>query len=314
MKLLYTTAFLLCAVGIFTLLHMSPIQFFNGIQQRFERITAGRNVSMKRKIRQTVRRKRIRGIRKILLDSKNVLELTRRKDRLPFYTAASITLFIAGIFLSYLLGNIFLMPVLAVGLSLLPWLSILMNAVSFQRQLNEELETALSMITTSYLRTDNILEAVRESVNSIHYHIRDIFEKFLVQADMISADIPRLLEDMKLQLNNEVFHAWVDQIILCLSNRTLKSTLQPIVSRLSSMRDISGKLSNLMYGSVKEFISMLILSVLNFPLIALMNPQWFHYLTDRPTGQILVAVSFLVMFISLVACISKTRPIEYGGE
>ncbi|OCN01014.1 hypothetical protein A7X67_01525 [Clostridium sp. W14A] len=268
---------------------------------------------MKKEIQRSVKKRRIRGIEKVLYDSRAVLELTHRTDRLPFYTAVSVFLFVAGFFLPAMIGNIYLMPVLAVGMALSPWLYILFNALSFQKQLTTELETALSMVTMGYLRTDNFIEAVRESVNNMNYPVREIFERFLVQATMVSADIPKSLREMKSQLDNAVFHEWIDQVISCLSERALKTTLQPIVSTLSSVREESDKHNNRMYEKNKEFIQMSALIVLNYPMTALMNPTWFHFLTDYTVGQILVAFSFAVIFISLVACINKNRPAEYKG-
>ena len=270
-----------------------------------------RKPSLKQQIKQSVRKRQIRGIRKILLDARSVLELTHRTDRLRWYVSASVVLFFSGILIAFLFESYFLMPVLAIGMSLLPWLAILLSSASFQRQLNEELETALSTITTSYLRNDNIISAVRENVSNIHYPIKEIFEKFLVQADLISSDIPQLLEEMKNGLDNSAFREWVDQIILCRQNRTLKSTLQPIVSRMSTVREVSGKLDNLMYDPLKEFISMTVLVILNFPLVRMMYPDWYYSLTQRTGGQILIAVTFAAVFFSLCACVTMTRPVEY---
>ena len=266
---------------------------------------------MKQKIRQSVRKKRILGIQKIFLDAKNVLVLTHRTDRMYRYSTASIILFFAGIMIAVSLENYFLLPVLSVGMAMLPWLSILLNAVSFQQQLNEELETTLNMITTAYLATDNIIGAVQESIDNIHYPIREIFDKFLVQVNMISSDIPALLKEMKSSLDNTIFREWVDQLILCTQNRTLKSTLQPIVSRLSTVREVSGKLDTIMYEPVKQFIEMAALLILNFPLLRWMYPDWYNTLMYHTVGQIIVSLTFVIIFISLSAVIQKTRPVEY---
>lgn len=313
MAVLYPVAFLLFGIAILTLFHTSPLELYQDGKALYDRIRSGRKTSMKRMIQRSVRKRKIRGIEKVLYDSKAILELTHRTDRLPFYTTISIVLFIAGFFLPSLIGNVFLMPVLAVGLSLLPWLFILFNSLSFQKQLTMELETSLSLVTMAFLRTDNFIEAVRESVIDMHYPVREIFDRFLVQATMVSPDIPGLLNEMKTQLDNAVFHEWVDQVIACLSERARKTTLQPVVAMLSTVREESDKHNNRMYEKNKEFIQMSALMVLNFPMMALMNSDWIHYLKDYVAGQILVALTFVVIFVSLVACINKNRPAEYKG-
>ena len=311
MTALYLFSFLLVAAAILSLLRIAPADFLDSLAGMARTLRPNRKATLKQQIKKSVREKKIGGIRKIFSDARNELELTHRTDRLRWYTTASVLLFTEGVLVSALFENYFLMPVLAVGLALLPWLSVLLNAASFQKQLNGELETALGMITTSYLRNDNIISAVRENVGSIHYPIREIFEKFLVQADLISSDVTKLLEEMRDSLDNTVFHDWVDQVILCRQNRTLKSTLQPIVSRLSTVREVTGKLENLMYEPVKEFISLAVMVVLNFPMIRLMSPQWYDTITRRTGGQILIAFTFFAVFFSLCACITKTRPAEY---
>lgn len=311
MLFLYLLAFFLLCAAALSFLRVSPADLLQDGSALIERLRPQRKLSLKQQIKQSVREKKIRGIRKILTDSRNVLVLTHRTDRLRWYMSASMILFVAGILIGTALKNLFLIPVLAVGLALLPWLSILLSVASYQKQLNEELETTLSMITTSYLRSDNIIESIRENSENIHYPIKEIFDKFLIQADLISSDITQLLEEMKDSLDNTVWRDWVDQIILCRQNRTLKGTLQPIVSRLSNVREVSGNLDNNMYDPIKEFVSMAVLNVLNFPLLRMMYPDWYYSLTEQTGGQILTAAVFAVVFVSLCACVTKTRPVEY---
>lgn len=312
MGIFYLSAFFLLSAAIFTCFQISPMSFLNVAGNGLRQLRGNRPVCLKQKIRRSVRKKKVLGIQRIFLDAKNVLVMTHRSERMYRYTTASAFLFFAGVMIGVALENYFLLPVLAVGMSMLPWLYILLNAVSFQRQLDEELETTLSMITTSYLRSENIIGAIQESIDNIHFPIRDIFEKFLVQANMISPDVPALLEEMKQSLDNTVFREWVEQLILCTQNRTLKSTLQPIVSKLSTIREASGKLDTLMYEPVKQFIQMAALLILNFPLMRWMYLDWYNTLMYRPTGQFLVALTFAVIFVSLSAVIGKTRPVEFG--
>lgn len=314
MLFLYFLSFFLLCAALLSLLRVSPADLLHGGSELFLRFRPQRELSLRQQIKRSVREKKIRGIRKIYLESKNVLILTHRTDRLRWYVSVSVFLSIAGILVGAAFGNVFLVPVLAVGMALLPWLSVLLSASTLQRQLNEELETTLSMITTSYLRSDNIIESVRENIGSIHYPIREIFEKFLVQADLISSDITQLLEEMKGSLDNAVFRDWVDQVILCRQDRTLKSTLQPIVTRLSGIREGTGDLDNILYDKIKDFISIAILNVINIPMIYLMYPDWYYFLKDRVVGQILTAAVFAVVFLSLCAGATITRPVEEKAE
>lgn len=311
MRLLNIVAFFSFCAGIFLLLDINLIKLTHDIKTFINGIRANRKPTMKRQIEQSLKKKKPKGIRKILIESRTVLELTHRTDRLPVFTLESVVLFLVGFIAGMLMNNYFLCPVLAVGLSLLPWLYIIFTATKFKQQLNDELETALGMITTSYLRSDNILMAVRENLDSLQYPVREIFEKFLVQAEMISSDIPRLLEEMKEGIDNAVFNDWVDQLILCQENRTLKSTLQPIVARLSDVREVTGKLNSLLYQPLKDFITIAALTVLNFPFFYSLSREWYDVLMHTTIGQAIVAVTFVILFVSLVVAVQCTKPIEY---
>ena len=303
-------SFFAFVTGAFIAFQINPVSFFQDIKAPFAKLRHSRSATLKQQIK-SLRKKEPRGIIRILRESHSVLELTHRSDRLPTYTFVSILLFFVGCVISLLLRNFFLLPVLSIGCLLIPWLTVLLSASKFKSQLNEEMETALGMITTSYLRSDSILGAVRENVGDLHYPIKEVFEKFLVQAEMISSDLPALLEEMKQSVDNATFHEWVDQLILCQSNRTLKSTLQPIVTRFSEVREVSGELNNLMYEPLKEFISLAVLTVLNYPLFRAISPEWYHTLMDTTGGQIIVAITFLVLFVSFTAVVRNTRPVEF---
>ena len=60
------------------------------------------------------------------------------------------------------IGNAFIAPAWAVGFALIPFGFALRTVSLYQQKLREELETALSVMTTSYLRTDDLTAAVRE--------------------------------------------------------------------------------------------------------------------------------------------------------
>lgn len=233
-------------------------------------------------------------------------------DRLPSYITASCILCIAGLFTGFLMENYMLAPVLAVGLPTIPWLVILLGAPKFKTQLNQELENATSLITTSYRRVDNIVDAIQENISDLHRPVRDVFDKFLIQAHLVSPDIPALLAEMKLGINNDTFDEWVDKLIQCQENRTQKSTLQPIVDKFSEVREVNEELNLTMYDPLKEFISMAVLTVMNYPLFfAISRDEWYASLMYTQWGQVIVALTFVSIFISLPAVIRLTRPVEF---
>lgn len=72
---------------------------------------------------------------------------------------------------------------------------------------------------------------------------------------------------MKSRIDNEVFQEWCDAIAACRYDRSLKTTLTPIVSKLSDMRIVNAELEYMVFEPRKEFIIMVILVIGNIPIM-----------------------------------------------
>lgn len=307
MSFLYTVAFLLMLYGIFLYFQTSPMEFL----EQLAALKKHKKLKMKDQIKQSIKPKKIRGIQKIIQESRETLQQENQINRFSQLCIISIALGVLGVLIASSMNNIFLVPVLGAGLALLPFLYVLLMSARNRKNLNASLESALSIITSSYIRTESIILAIRENMDQIDPKIRPVFQKFLIGADMINPDVTLLLTNMKKEINSNVFHEWVDELILCQDNRNLKSSLLPIVNKLSDIRIVSGELDYLMYDPLKEFSVLALLVILEIPFIRSQNEEWYKILMYTPVGQFLIAVDALVLLVSLVALIRNTRPVEY---
>ena len=96
----------------------------------------------------------------------------------------------------------------------------------------------------------------------------------------------------------------------------MKSTLTPIIGKLSDMRIVAAELDYLMYEPFKEFITMAFLLVGNIPLLYFLNKDWYDVLVNTGFGKgmlgmILGPICLLVLLISFAAVIRLTKPVEY---
>jgi len=169
----------------------------------------------------------------------------------------------------------------------------------------------LSIITTSYLRSQSIITAIEENIEYINPPVYDVFKAFLTQTKLINANIKIALETLKLKVDSAVFHEWVDAIIDCQEDKNLKSTLTPIVSKLSDMRIVAAELDYLLYEPVKEFITMAVLLVCNIPLMYLLNRDWFNTLMFTTVGKVILTVCGSVLFFSIGKVIRLSKAVEY---
>lgn len=307
MTFLILLAFIGMLAGIFLLIGMSPFAFAENIAKPF----TDRPKPIAKLIEEVNNPKEPKGIRKIIRDTKAVLELTGKSGKFAALCALSFFLLVVGILLSVIMDNYFMLPILAVGMALLPFWYILFTSHSYKKMMNNEIETALSIITTSYLRNESIITAVEENMDYLNPPAADVFSSFLAQTNLISSDIKKALADMKPRLKNDIFREWVDAVIACQDDKTLKSTLTPIISKLSDIRIVAAELDYLMYEPLKEFITMALLLVGNIPLLYFLNKDWYGVLVSTGFGKGILSICLLVLFVSLAAVIRLTKPVEY---
>lgn len=293
--------------GSFVLIGISPMEFTDTI---FKRLMS-KPRSIKDEVNEITKRKKISFFRREIDEVQEILKITGRENRFPIICALSLLLFTMGGSIAIILGNYFLVPVMAIGFMFMPFWYVRITQTHFKKDIAAELETALSIITTAYLRNEDILTAVEENMNYLNPPVLSVFREFVSRIRFINPDITSSLQDMKERIDNAVFREWCDALIACQFDRNLKTTLTPIVSKLSDMRVVNGELENMVFEPRKEFITMQILVLGNIPLLYFLNKDWYHTLMHTIMGQIVLAICVTAIFISTAFVIKLTQPIEY---
>ena len=306
-KELPSTVTLLVTTEQAMVLHVSPRELSDSL---FSCLTAAPG-SIRADINETTKRKKAGFLRREITEAQAVLAASGRADRFPMVCFTSLLCFALGAYIAIAAGNAFLVPVLAVGLMLTPFWYVKLTAGSFKKDVAAELETALSVITTAYLRTENFQQAVEENVRYLHPPVQEVFQHFLMRIKHIDPDMDAALTDLKAAIDNEVWREWCDAVMACQADRSLTSILTPIVSKLSDMRVVNAELENLVFGPRKEFITMAILVLINIPLVRFINKDWYHTLVATIPGQMVIAVCLAAVFVSFAFVVKLTQPIEY---
>jgi tight adherence protein B len=299
-------AFGLIILGSIYVLKIDVIDFLNDLSGLFSD-----RKKLKARVLTAQGKKKTNGFYLLVEDTKAILKLNGKEDYFPRVCILSITLAIAGAIFGFTISNYFIVPVFCMGMCILPFVYIKYLGNRLKKQQNEELETALSIITSSYIRSEDILTAVEENKDYINPPIKDVFEQFVMEASLVDPDIKKLIRGMKTKIDNSIFHEWCDAIIACQDDGALKSTLTPIVKKCSNIRIVSVRLDSLLYAPVKEYITMVFLLVLNVPLMRFLNKSWFHILLFEIPGKIVLAVCSMVILISAIGVIRISKPIEY---
>lgn len=306
MTFVYLICFLLLAVGAVLLLKLTP-----------ERITGDlmRFVSPKQTLRDKVlTRKGKKKSRKITVELrriKDALEQTGKGNQFAVACAASLLLMIVGCVIAIMIDNPFLVPVFAIAFAMIPFIYAKRTVAYYDNHVKEELETALSIIMTSYVRTDDIVSAVKENIQYLKPPVKDIFAGFVAENMMISSDVKQSIRHLKEKVNNSIFAEWCETLVACQDDRTLKDTLMPIVTKLTDVRIVNNEIKGMLSSARIEYYMMAGMVVGNIPLLYFLNKDWFNALMFTTLGKLVLAICGLVIIVTAVLMLRFTKQIEY---
>lgn len=306
MTFIYFICFLLITVGAIILLRLNPEKITDDLM---------RVVSPKQTLREKVLtakgKKRSRKLTVELNRIRDALEQTGKGGQFSIVCAASVFLMILGCILAIMIDNAFLIPVFAIAFAMIPFAYAKRTVNYYDNHIKEELETSLSIITTSYVRTDDIVTAVKENMQHLKPPVKEIFAGFVAENMMISSDIKQSIRHLKEKVSNSIFDEWCDTLIACQDDRTLKDTLMPIVSKLTDVRIVNNEIKGMLVAARTEYFMMAAMVVGNIPLLYFLNKDWYAALMYTTLGKIVLAVCGLAIIVTAMLMFGFTKQVEY---
>ena len=303
---LYLLCFILLVAGTFLILELTPETVTDDIMHMVVP-----EQTLRDKVLIAQKKKKSRKITKALLHMREALTAPGKSNQFTVTCAASLMLMIAGCIAAVMINNFFMIPVFALAFASLPFLFARNTISAYDKHIREEMETALSVVTTSYIRTDDIVTSVKENLTNLKPPIRDIFAGFVGDAMMVSSDTKAALRNLRDRIDNDIFAEWCDTLIACQDDRTLNDTLLPIVSKLTDVRIVNNELKTMLDAVRNEYLTMVLLVVGNIPLIYALNKDWFSSLMFTTPGKIVLAVCGMTILITAMFMLKFTKPIEY---
>lgn len=306
MIFIYIICFALFTVGLVLVLKLTPEQLTKDLSCFFNKRKSLRDQSLTARGEKKTR-KLVVEIGRI----KTALEEMGKEKQFSVACASSVLLMIVGCVLALAIQNPFLSPVLAVTFAMIPFVYLKKTLSIYEKQVKEDLETALSVITTSYTRNDNFIIAVKENIGYLKPPIKGLFESFLTETESITPDIRVAISHLKEKISDTIFEEWCDTLIVCQNDRTLKDTLMPIVSKLTDVRLVNNSLKTMLENARREYYTMVIMVVANIPILYFINKDWYHALMNTTVGKIVLAICALVIFVTALRMNKITKPVEY---
>lgn len=306
MTSLYIICFVLLSIGAFLLLGLTPESITDDIMRLF-----APEQTLRDKVLIAKNKKKSRRITKMLLHTRDALTAVGKSGQFTLTCAASLVLLIAGCIIAVMVDNFFMIPVLALAFAAIPFLFARSTIKAYDKHIREEMETAMSIVTTSYIRTEDIVGSVKENLAYLKPPIKEIFAGFVGDATMISSDTKASLRNLRERIDNDIFAEWYDTLISCQDDRTLKDTLLPIVSKLTDVRIVNNELKTVLDAAKNEYLTMVLLVVGNIPIIYALNREWFNSLMFTIPGKIILAVCGMTILVTAGFMMKFTKPIEY---
>ena len=215
-----------------------------------------------------------------------------------------------GLAIGAALRNPPLACVLMAGLFWLPDAYFRIYTVRYAKSVDEAIESAMSIITNSYLQSEDIKSAILENIARVGHPLKSVMREFLAETGFVDASLPNAIVRMKMKVDNAYFGDWCDILLQCQDDRELKYVLPSIVAKLNSVKRIQAELDATMMDIYKEFAYVIGIVVLNLPLMPLLNAQWADILFREPIGKAAVTFCFIAIFASIGYVVSVNRALS----
>ena len=297
---------LLLIVAIVCFLNLSPQQITEDIM----RLTTPK-VTLREKARNMRAGKKKKSLGSKLAYTQTALAAMGQENKFALVCCASLVLFAVGAVVAVLIDNIFLLPALSVAFALIPFIYVRNSLSQYEKHIKTDLETTLSTITTSYIRNEDIILAVRENIDYIKPPLRACFNAFIGDAVAVSSSVKQALRNLKEKVDDDIFREWCDALIRCQDDRALVDTLHPIVAKLKDVRVVNSELSTMMAAVRTEYYTMVGLVVGNIPLLYVLNKDCFHTLIYETPGKIVLGICGAVIIVTYMFLLKFTKPVEY---
>lgn len=295
---------MLMIVGLFLIFRVDPVEFISLLTKPWHK---RRNT--KERVDRIVGKTPSR-LRQMLNNSKEMLESANMGSDIRRYQLGAVLLGVAGILIGTAMDNLMAAIVLALGMAVIPFIYIQLKTGIYLRDLNESIETALSVVTSAYVQSGDLIDAVKSSLKAIPAPMDDVFRKFLVEVEMIDSNVVAALYNMSSRVNNRHFKEWCAAARHSQSDREIRYTMPGIVEHLSEYRQVQMETDTAMRRMYTDYGLMVVVILGAIPLMAMIMPGWFDALIHTVAGKIALSIVLLAIFLCTIGVVLTNRPID----
>ena len=268
--------------------------------------------SKRKTSRETNRKKENRILIRIMeFRSKVYLLLLATDSKLTVkkYFQISALLFVIGIAVGVFYSNILICIVLGFGLPFFQYQMLLQRNHNVVRDHNEKLEIYMSIVTNSYMQSEDIESAISDSYSRMDSREAAArpFEAFIGQSAG-NADIKQCILDMKQDIDNEHFHQWCDKLVICRDNSKLKYVLPYVINRMRRKRTLDSETVTICHSNFRDFMIACIITLVMTLIVPMFNPTWKSIVSHTAIGKAATAFVIVIVLIATAYVVRVNRP------
>lgn len=241
--------------------------------------------------------------------AQDILKRTRRTKEYRKTLILCVLTALAGATIGVIMKNPFAIVLLAGGGLLVPLWRLELYYQKYQKYQNMQLESCISLVTTAYMRNNDIIESIEENIENIDSFIRVPFEEFLAEYK-INPNMKRCIRNLQNKIDEPIFKEWCEVLIKAYENSGIKENLIAVSEKYSSVRVVQDDLDAETASAMVEYLIMLGMLVLVYPMVKLLNAEWFACYSTLP-GKICVAYSIFVGLIAVKKIIELSAPVQF---
>lgn len=300
-------------LGLFFLLYKPKTR----VEKRKEETVIIKNsLTLKDKIGIINGRDSVKGsaVRNYLFNVKLILAKMGKTNNYPRLRLISILFALVGLLAAIILDNLLLALIFVPIAALIPFEYVKYKYRKFNKTLEEELETALSMITISYNRTRSFVTSVDEVVGTLPPIVRTYFEDFLLEVTTINANIQTALINLKTRIENKTFQQWVDRVLVCQNDKDAIPSLQNYVNEFADNRNIQNELDSEVYSAKAEMYLMMVFVFVAPAILYFLQKDAFQHLMNDTVGKVTIFISLLLVVLVYFLCSKVAKPVKFRGN
>lgn len=213
-----------------------------------------------------------------------------------------------GATIGFATNNFLLAIVLFVGFALLPYFYIQLRTRSYVNMLHGEMEQAIAIITNNYIQVPDVLAATEEALKTTSEPMKGILNSFCreIKAN-VSAETA--LKHIRPDIDDRYWREWIDRMVQCQTNSSLRPMLAPIPKVMSEQRQQQMELDTIMRKIWSEHLVVAGLSIGAIPFIMMINADWGKALTTTTLGKLAIALDVFIVLIATLYAYVVNKPL-----